>query len=374
MNHAINRRLMARPIPVAAALGAFALVMAVAPSASASAIAVPSAHGMTVTPTQPFDTTTDTFATQPEWLGAYEVNGEKSWATSFALGAPDSSINASEETIATKWQGHLTATQEARLSTLLVLHDNPANDVEAAAVELLILDEMSSPTAAGHMAGQDTDPSRKVDSIAFDKTYALSKIDPAVQTEAATLDTEAVTFTGTWTLNLAMPAHSQVGAASDWSVQVLGPDGMTGVPNRPIQLTATQGRFANGMTTITVTTPSDGSAILVPLTPTGSAPSISAASESPASAPRFLEPFNGDTPDTSRSPYFQENDLDLTASMTATASGGTGGGTSTGTGTTSLAFTGATVPVGVPITAGAVIALGVGMVIVASRRRRRLRH
>jgi hypothetical protein len=366
MNHTTLRPGLARRLPVAAALGALAVGLALVPAGAASAVPVQTMHGQIVTPTQPFDTSTDTFASQPEWLGAYEVNGVRSWATSFALGAPDSAALTSLVTIATKWQGHLTAAQQAQLSTLLVMHGNAMNDDEAAAVSLLILDDMSSPTAAGHAAGDDTDPSRKVDSIAFDKAYALSKVDATVQTDAAALDTESQLFSGQWTLDIEAPATAKVGSASNWTVRVVGPDGTTGVPNRPITLTAAHGVFANGTKTITATTPGDGTAAMIALTPTGMAPSISAASEAPAAAPTFLQPFNGDTPDTTRSPYFQENDVDLSASLGTTAVG------SPASGTPVLALTGATVPVGVPIAGGALVLAGLALLLITSRRRSRI--
>jgi hypothetical protein len=140
------------------------------------------------------------------------------------------------------------------------------------------------------------------------------------------------------------------------------------VPSRPVTLTATDGLFSNGTKTITVTTPADGSAAAVPLVPTGHSPSVTVASEAPAAAPKFLQPFNGDTPDTSRSPYFQENDVALSASVSVAAVGTPTSGTHV------LAFTGASVPIGVPIGGGALIVLGVALASFAAHRRTRTRH
>jgi hypothetical protein len=250
-------------------------------SVNASAAIVPD-HGQSLAPAQPFLNNPDA----SDWVGSYLVGGQQTWGADFGYGAPDSAeAYSGGGTLVTKFGLPVDPSIAAQISYLLWRYGSTSSDDEAAAVEHLINSWLGAPSNPGQL-----DPANDFAHIAYDAPFHLAKLSAGAQTAVTTLRTEADSDQGPWTVPVAAPAGPQVQASPGaWTVKVLSA-GSTTVPSVPVTITATDATLPNGTASQSFTTPADGSALTVAVTPTGAAPAITAHVSGPATAPAVLLP------------------------------------------------------------------------------------
>lgn len=344
--------LVMRRSPLAAAVallaGAVLAFGAVSPAAAASS---PDA-GETTTPAQPYLNNPNT----GDWLGSYLV-GVPVWPTEFGLLEPDAAeIYNGPGAATTKWGTAPDPTAAARLAFLLWAYGDTPDDAEAAALAHLIYAALSAPQTPA-----DLSPANDFRHIAYDALFHLTKLSPAAQAAVASMLATPANSFGPWTPDLVAPSGATIGAASDWSLQVLGSGG-TGVGSVPVTVTVTGGTLPGGATTASFVTPADGSPLLIPITPTSAAPIVDVEVVAPTAALSSIEAI-----DVSVSPALRRGDnvTTLTASVTGAAAAAPAAGPA-------LAVSGPRTDPG-PTAAGGLLAvlLGTAMVLAATPRRRR---
>ncbi|GAA2083361.1 hypothetical protein GCM10009840_19900 [Pseudolysinimonas kribbensis] len=338
----IPRRILA-PLVVATA----AVLGVIVPASMASA-AVATSAGVTTLPPQPFAGNPAT----ADWIGDYLVDGVPSWMTEFGFTAPDEAEPMQPGgALVTKWGTAIDPETLSEMSYLLFVHGSTPTSVQAAALAHIVHTWTAAPQNPGQL-----DPANDFRHIAYDTAFHLAKLPSGAQDDVTSLLAEAAMLHGPWSITLTAPAAARIGAASNWTVRVLA--GVNGVPSRTVSLTVTNGTFAGGATTTTVTTGADGSAAPVAVTPTGAAPAIIATASGPAAAPLVMDPVDADV-----SRVIQAASAPISASLT--------GAVATTTIAPELARTGTAVPIVVPALGGALVLLGVLLAIVSAGRARR---
>ena len=242
--------------------------------------------GESVSPAQPYKNNPD----HSDWFGSYLVNGKESWCINFALAAPDQhEPSTATVPLTTKFGAPVDPTIASEMSFLLLRFGGTQSPDEAAALAWLLHMWTASPDAT-----HTTDPGNTFATVAFDAPAAKAKLPASTQTEIGTMLADAQANHGPWTLAVSAPAPLIIGTATNWSVSVVGATNK-GVGNVPVSLTATGATLPNGTASQVLSTPADGSALNVAVTPTGPNPTLTATVDTPNPTPTVQAPSAANT-------------------------------------------------------------------------------
>ena len=240
--------------------------------------AVKTGAGVNV-PAQPYKGNPD----KQDWLGQYLVGGKPVYCVRFALAAPDENTTyAPDGPLTDKWGKALSADTLAQVSYLLLRYGNTTDDNQAAALAHLL--------HAFTSGNGSTDPSQGPTTIGYDAPAHLAELPQAAKDDVAKMQADAVANHGPWKASVTAPTAPQIiGTADKWTINVNHDDAagkpVTGVP---VKLTVTDGTVASN----TVTTPADGSPLVVQVTPTGPNPTVQIDLSAPAATPMVQKPTN----------------------------------------------------------------------------------
>lgn len=274
-----------RGLAVLAAAGL--LLVAAAPAASAE---VQTGLGYETRPAQPYAGNPDA----ADWIGSYLVGGEQVWCVQFAYLAPDSDEQYQPgEALRTKWGTELPPDVAADISYLLLRYSTTESPDEAAALAHLLHSWTSGPQNPGQL-----DPANDFRHIAYDAPFHLTKLPAGAQAAVTALTADAAANRGPWTAEVTAPDSAQViGVADEWTLVVRNGAG-SGVGDVPVTVTATDATFTVDGEQVaegTVSTPEDGSAVALTVTPTGAAPAIDITLAAPAAVPVVRQAMEVDT-------------------------------------------------------------------------------
>lgn len=246
--------------------------------------AVQTGLGFNVTPAQPYLNNPDA----SDWIGSYLVGGKQVWCVLFDFAAPDSAEQFQPgQPLQTKWGTALDPTVAAEISYLLLRFGNTTSPDEAAALAHLLHSWTAAPQNPDQLS-----PSNDFRHIAYDANYHLSRLPASTQQAVARLQADAAANHGPWRATMGKPTGAQtIGTAAAWTVTVANPAGK-GVANVPVTLTATDATLPGGQATATMTTPADGSPLVVQVTPTGPNPTLTASLASPNAMPVAMPAVN----------------------------------------------------------------------------------
>ncbi|MFI9386383.1 SpaA isopeptide-forming pilin-related protein [Kutzneria sp. NPDC052558] len=242
-------------------------------------------YGHAVTPAQPYLHNPDT----SDWLGSYVVGGKQVYCVRFALNAPDSDTPYKPgDVLKDKWGNALAPDVAAKISYLLLRYADTTDPDQAAALAHLL----HSYTSGVPAKDPRLDPANDFNHIGYDTAGHLAKLQaqfPGAYAAVAKEEADATANQGPWDVSVVAPTAAQIiGTADKWTVKVThaGTDKLvTGVP---VKLTVSDGTVEKD----TVTTPADGSPLVVDVTPTGPNPTIKVDLSAPADQPVVQAPVN----------------------------------------------------------------------------------
>lgn len=322
---------------------------------SASAATVQAA-GVATSPAQPYLANPNT----TDWLGSYTVGTETAFATEFGMNSPDQAeAVAAPAAVVTKWGTSISPSDSALLAYLLWRYGDTTDADEASALAHIIFSKLSAPQNPAQLS-----PANDFRHIAYDAPFHLAKLPLSSQALVTSMLATSTDVMGPWTIDLTPPSSATIGTASDWSLRILGAGGVA-VPSVPVQVTVTDATLAGGATTLSLTTPSNGSPLLIPVTPTGSAPSMTVDADAPRDEALSVDAVTVDV-----SPLLiRSNSVTaLTGTVTGTAAAAPAAGPI-------LAVTGSQNPPWLAGSTGlAAILAGAALVLVSERPRRRRAH
>lgn len=222
-----------------------------------------------------------------DWLGQYVVGGKAAYCVRFALSAPDSGATYTPDgPLTDKWGGAIDAKTLSEVSYILLRYGDTAGlakaeaDNQAAAVAH-ILHSITS-------GGRPADPNQGPTEVAYDSALHLRELPQAAQDDVAKIKADAEANYGPWKATVTPPAAAQViGTADKWTISVVrdGGDGAA-IKGVPVKLTVTDGKVDKD----TVTTPADGSPLVVSVTPTGPNPTVKIDLDAPLATPTVQKP------------------------------------------------------------------------------------
>ena len=263
---------------------AVGLAMLAPPLASA---AVQTGAGLEVA-AQPYKGNPD----KTDWLGQYIVGGKPMYCVRFALAAPDAGANYSPDgPLTDKWGGTIDPKTLAEVSYILLRYGDTTGlapdiaNAQAAAVAHIL----HSITSGGRPANPNDGPG----DVAYDSALHLKELTAKSSTagdDVAKFKTDAEANYGPWKATVTPPTAAQViGTVDKWTIGVVrdGGDGAA-IKGVPVKLTVTDGKVDKD----TVTTPADGSPLVVNVTPTGPNPTVKIDLDAPLATPQVQKPAN----------------------------------------------------------------------------------
>ena len=235
------------------------------------------------TPAQPYKgkPTTET----SDWLGQYIVGGKAVYCVRFELNAPDETTTyAPDGPLTDKWGKALSADTLAEVSYLLLRYGDTTDNDQAAALAHLL---HSITSGSG-----STDPNLGPFDIGYDAAAHLKELSSTAQADVTKMQADAAANHGPWKAGVTAPTAPQIiGTADKWTINVVHDDaGAKPVTGVPVKLTVTDGKVDKD----TVTTPADGSPLVVNVTPTGPNPTVKIDLSQPAATPMVQKPTNAD--------------------------------------------------------------------------------
>jgi prealbumin domain-containing protein len=254
------------------------------PAAAAAAPGVQTGLGYNVTPAQPYRNNPDA----SDWTGSYLVNGKQVWCVKFAYQAPAGNEQyRAGQPLTTKWGTPLDPTIASEISYLLLRYGNTTSADDAAALAHLLHSWTAAPQNPGQLA-----PTNDYRTIAYDAAYHLSRLPASAQAAVSALQADAQANHGPWTASVSKPTGPQtIGTAGNWAVSVLNA-ASRGLSSVPVTVTVTDGTLSGGKTSANLTTPANGSPLVVSVTPTGPNPTVTATLASPNATPVELPAVN----------------------------------------------------------------------------------
>ncbi|MCI2421585.1 hypothetical protein MOQ72_29545 [Saccharopolyspora sp. K220] len=248
-----------------------------------------------------------------DWLGSYLVNGQQVWCVQFALTAPDSGEEYRPgDELKTKWGTSIPADVAANISYLLLRYGNTQSPDEAAALAHLLHSWTAAPRSQA-----DLDPDNDFTRIAYDADSHYAKLPQAAKDAVDALEAEAEANRGPWEAELAAPEGQQtIGQTADWTLTVQRADD-EGVGGVPVELSLTDAKIEGLASDGVVTTPEDGSPLVLKVTPTGPNPKITGTLSAPAERPYVREAVN--QPDTTQRVVSTGGEQELSVEAATTA-------------------------------------------------------
>lgn len=222
------------------------------------------------------------------WLGSFVVRGEQVWCVQFGFESPDHDEQYQPGgDLTDKWGGPLPDGTAAKVSYLLQQHGTTKSDDQAAAVAHLLHSWTAAPRSEA-----DLDPTLPAEEIAYDVEYHKSWLadhEPQVLELAERFRADAERNHGPWQATLSAPSEQQViGQPATWTLQVTGAE-ERGIGGVPVALRVSDATVRGLSEDGKVTTPADGSALRLEVTPTGPNPKISGELVAPAAQPNLRQ-------------------------------------------------------------------------------------
>jgi Prealbumin-like fold domain len=250
-------------------------LLAAPPTASA---AVTTGHGQLVKPAQQYDGNPDNNV--GDWLGSYVVGGKQVYCVRFALSAPDSNATYTPDgPLTDKWGNALPADKLAEVSYLLLRYGNTTDNDQSAALAHILHNITAN--------GSNTGPHATAAQIAYDAPTHLRELSAKAQSDVTAMTADAAANQGPWDASVVAPTAPQIIGTSDkWTIKVVHSGTDKAVTGVPVKLTVTDGTVASD----TVTTPADGSPLVVSVTPTGPKPTVKIDLSAPADTPTVQKP------------------------------------------------------------------------------------
>ncbi|WP_188985311.1 MSCRAMM family protein [Saccharopolyspora thermophila] len=248
-----------------------------------------------------------------DWLGSYLVNGQQVWCVQFALTAPDSGEEYQPgDELRTKWGTPIPDDVAANISYLLLRYGTTQSPDEAAALAHLLHSWTAAPRSQA-----DLDPNNDFTRIAYDIEGHYAKLPQAAKQAVERLKAEAAANRGPWDAALTAPEDQQtIGQAADWTLTVRRADDK-GVGDVPVKLSVTDAEVEGLGPDGVVTTPSDGSPLVLKVTPTGPNPKITGTLSAPAERPYVRQAVN--QPDTTQRVVSTGGEQELSVEAATTA-------------------------------------------------------
>ncbi|MER6993954.1 hypothetical protein ABT337_32735 [Saccharopolyspora hirsuta] len=248
-----------------------------------------------------------------DWLGSYLVNGQQVWCVQFALTAPDSDEEYQPgDELKTKWGTAIPDDTAADISYLLLRYGNTQSPDQAAALAHLLHSWTAAPRSAA-----DLDPNNDFKQIAYDVDVHYAKLPQGAKDAVESLKAEASKNRGPWEAELTAPEGEQtIGQAAEWTLTVQRADGQ-GIGGVPVQLSPTDAEVEGVAEDGTVTTPEDGSPLVLKVTPTGPNPKITGKLSAPADRPYVRQAVN--QPDTTQRVVSTGGEQELSVEAATTA-------------------------------------------------------
>jgi hypothetical protein len=225
-----------------------------------------------------------------DWVGSYVWNGKQVWCVQYSLLAPDSDEPYHEgDELLTKGGSSLSPETAADISYLLLRYSTTKSPDEASAMAHLLHSWTAAPDPA---KGITTDPSNDFRHIAYSEQFHFDNLPPTTQAASQRLRDDAAANRGPWQAAVVAPKTEQlIGAPGDWTVQITKAGG-TNVAGVPVTVELTDATLESGSPTGSLTTPTDGSPLVVKVVPTGAKPSFVVKLDSPADKPVVHVPAN----------------------------------------------------------------------------------
>ena len=225
-----------------------------------------------------------------DWVGSYQWNGKQVWCVQYSLLAPDSDEPYHEgDELLTKGGASLPAEVAADISFLLLRYSTTTSPDESSALAHLLHSWTAAPDPD---RGITTDPNNDFKHIAYDEAFHFGHLPATAQAAAQRLRDDAKANRGPWAAAVVAPKNDQlIGTPDSWTVQITKTDG-TNVAGVPVTLELTDATLESGATSGTVTTPTDGSPLVVKAVPTGEKPNFAIKLDSPADRPVVHVPAN----------------------------------------------------------------------------------
>lgn len=241
--------------------------------------------GQEVTPAQPYHGNQD----PSDWLGSYVVGGKDVYCVRFALNAPDSDTQYKPgEPLKDKWGKDLDPVVAAKISYLLLRYAG-TKDADQAAALAHLLHSYTSGVPAGDPR---LDPANDFNHIGYDIAGHLDKLKaqhPKAADAVMAEEADATANQGPWDVAVTAPTGAQIiGTPDKWTVKVTHAGTDKAITGAPVKLTVTDGTVDKD----TVTTPADGSPLVVNVTPTGPKPTVKVDLSAPADQPVVQAPVN----------------------------------------------------------------------------------
>ncbi|MGP4019710.1 MSCRAMM family protein [Saccharopolyspora sp. 5N708] len=248
-----------------------------------------------------------------DWLGSYLVGGQQVWCVQFALTAPDSGEEYQPgDELRTKWGTPIPSDVAANISYLLLRYGNTQSPDEAAALAHLLHSWTAAPRSQS-----DLDPNNDFTRIAYDVDGHYAKLPQAARDAVDDLRAEAEANRGPWEAELTAPeAEQTIGQPADWTLAVQRADD-EGVGGVPVELALTDASVEGLGSDGVVTTPEDGSPLVLKVTPTGPNPKITGTLSAPAERPYVREAVN--QPDTTQRVVSTGGEQELSVEAATTA-------------------------------------------------------
>jgi hypothetical protein len=242
-------------------------------------------HGHAVTPAQPYLHNPD----PSDWLGSYVVGGKQAYCVRFALNAPDNGTPYQPgDVLKDKWGNPLAPDVAAKISYLLLRYAGTNDDNQAAALAHLL----HSYTSGVPTGDPRLNPANDFNHIGYDTAGHLAQLKaqwPDAYADVAAEEADATANQGPWDVAVTAPSAPQViGAPDKWTIKVTHAGTDKAVTGVPVKLTVTDGTVDKD----TVTTPSDGSPLVVSVKATGPKPTVKIDVSSPAPQPVVQQPVN----------------------------------------------------------------------------------
>lgn len=225
-----------------------------------------------------------------DWVGSYKWQGKQVWCVQYSLLAPDSDMPYNEgDQLLTKGGSTLPTEVAADISYLLLRYSTTTSPDESAAMAHLLHSWTAAPDPD---KGITTDPNSDFRHIAYSEQFHFDHLPATAQAASQRLRADAAANRGPWAAAVVAPKTEQlIGTPDNWTVQVTKPDGVN-VAGVPVTVELTDATLENGATTGTVTTPTDGTPLVVKAVPTGAKPSFAIKLASPADRPVVHVPAN----------------------------------------------------------------------------------
>ncbi|GGM68652.1 hypothetical protein GCM10012275_43910 [Longimycelium tulufanense] len=221
-----------------------------------------------------------------DWLGSYTWKGRQVWCVQFALNEPADDVDYAPGGPLTRKDGEpLGEEVAAKISYLLLRYQHTTSADEAAAMAHL-LHAWTAGTTDEKKLARTNGP----ETIGYHERHHYNGLPENAKAAVQRLNIDAEEHRGPWRLTLTPPQEAQtIGEADTWMVQVTTATGKP-VGGVRVELSVTEGTLGGDAAGGTARTPTDGSPLAVPVTPSGNNPKLTVTARGPSPQPVLLVP------------------------------------------------------------------------------------